>query len=53
MTVDVGKIFVDGSGAGRLYLPKTIVDALQIQHKEQMKLEANEGALKAKPLNKT
>ena len=49
-TVDVGKVFIDHTGAGRLYIPRNIIQALALQHKEHVRLEASEGTLSARSL---
>ena len=37
---NVGKIFIDVGGAGRLYVPKKIVQAMKLEHKESVRLKA-------------
>jgi len=43
--IEVGKVFIDQAGAGRLYLPKTVVDALELSHRDHVKLEVEKGRL--------
>jgi len=50
--IEIGKIYVDKQGAGRLYIPKTIIAHLQLQNKEHIKLEANKNTLTAKSIEK-
>lgn len=50
--IEVGKIFVDRQGAGRLYLPKKIISHLKLENKDHMKLEANNTYLKATAIKK-
>lgn len=46
-TIDVGKIFIDPTGAGRLYIPKTVVSTMDLVNKDHMKLEVCGDILKA------
>jgi antitoxin component of MazEF toxin-antitoxin module len=48
--IEVGKIYVDRQGAGRIYLPKKIVNHLNLKNKEHLKLEANTNTLKITPI---
>lgn len=50
--IEVGKIFVDRQGAGRLYVPKRIVTQLNLENKDHMKLEANDISLTATAIKK-
>lgn len=48
--ITVGKIHVDQNGAGRIYVPKSLVQCLDLEHKDQLKLEALQDQLTAKAL---
>jgi len=45
--IDLGKIFIEKNGAGRMYIPKTIIKALEASNKEQMILHVIDGELTA------
>ena len=52
VTVDIGKIFLDGNGAGRLYIPRTIISAGGLRHKEKVRLRVAGGVVNATPLRR-
>ena len=37
--VTVGRIYIDKDGAGRLYLKKRVMDALNFEHGEEVRVE--------------
>jgi len=43
--IEVGKVFVDGTGAGRLYIPRTVVQELELLNKDPIKLEVADKTL--------
>ncbi len=46
--VSVGKIHIDSKGAGRIYLKKKVIDALEkigIQHGDELRIEVKDGKL--------
>lgn len=43
--IDVGKVFVDKTGAGRVYVPRRVVEEMNLQNKDQVKLEVKEKTL--------
>jgi len=45
--IDVGRIYRDRGGGGRMYLPKTVMDAADFKHKDHLKLEVKDNTLKA------
>lgn len=50
MTIDVGKVFVDKVGAGRIYIPKRILDISTLEHKDRVKLEVVDNSIVVTPL---
>lgn len=50
--IEVGKVFVDRQGAGRIYVPKNVVSRLGLVNKDHMKLEVNAEYLKAKAIKR-
>ncbi|WP_290624080.1 MULTISPECIES: hypothetical protein [unclassified Archaeoglobus] len=48
LIVSVGKIHIDSKGAGRIYLKKKVVEALEkigIQHGDELRIEVKDGKL--------
>ena len=50
--IEVGKIFIDRQGAGRLYIPRKVVKHLGLENKDHMKLEADTINMKATAIKK-
>lgn len=42
---DVGKLFIDNKGAGRLYIPKSMMEKLSFENGEKVKLTLTDGIL--------
>ena len=45
--IEITRIYIDGKGAGRLYIPKEIVIAMGCRNKEKMMLNLDEKVLTA------
>ena len=48
--IEIGKIYLEENGAGRLYIPREVIKALSLHHRDIIRLKAEDGELKAKPL---
>ncbi|VVB55026.1 Uncharacterised protein [uncultured archaeon] len=48
--IEIGKIYLEDNGAGRIYVPREVILALSLKHRDILRLKTEDGELKAKPL---
>ena len=48
--IEISKIYVDKDGAGRLYVPKKILEALKWEDKEQILIKTQDSIMIGEPV---